>query len=246
MNIYQLLLLLFISASNIFTLNVSAYPFTIYYKSPLSLTFITKGLDTFLDSAKQHPDHEYRTALYDVIELASRNNTDVASLISELRSTLNARIRRIEQQIQGKNAIDYTALCCSAGFIALGLALSYAVYYYYSESHCPNSRELEVIEATFKAKGISIYKIGNAIILGIPRFGQQSNQDMARRYGKLLKINSDSRCCLLLGSLLPIASFFCGLFSAAVAFSPFHDDEYLEKYKTLLAITEEVNTATLE
>jgi hypothetical protein len=30
-----------------------------------------------------------------------------------------------------------------------------------------------------------------------------------------------------------------------VAFIPFHDDEYLEKYKTLLAITEEVNNCYL-
>jgi hypothetical protein len=244
MNTYQLLLLLFISASNIFTINASTYP--IYYKSPLSLTLIESGVDAFLDSAKQHTDHEYRTALYDVIELASSNNTSVPSLISRLRSTLNDRIGRIEQRIQRKGAIDYNALRCSAGFIALGLVLSYAIYYRYSERYCPSSRELRVLEATFKAKGISRYKIGNENIFEIPQFDQESNWDMVRRYVDLCSINDKLMDSLVMWSLLlPIPAFLFGICGAVTELSPRHDDEYLEKYKTLLAITEEVNTTTL-
>jgi len=213
---------------------------TYYYKSPLSLYLLTLGSTDFLNECKDLPEENFETALCEVISLAPINNTNIPRILTSIENTLNNRINRIER-IKGKT-IDREDIVTGLGYIGVGIGLSYALYYIYKNYYCPNSAEYYSIKKSLENIG-GILKTYPHIQVLTPRGADMKHWDVqAKRLYELDKSCESYAIGLCAGALASLGAFFFGTGGISSGFNPHTDDQYLEKYKNLLAITKKLQS----
>jgi hypothetical protein len=212
---------------------------TYYYKSPLSLYLLTLGSTDFLNECKDLPEENFETALCEVISLAPINNTNIPRILTSIENTLNYKINRIER-VEGKT-IDREDIVTGLSCIGIGIGLSYALYYVYKNYYSPKSTEYYDIKTTLESIG-GILKT-NPIQVFRPEGTDRSYwNSQAKRLHELDKSCESYAIGLCAGALAPLGAFFFGTGGIISGFNPHTDDQYLEKYKNLLAITKKLQS----
>ena len=237
MRINPLLMTIFLFINTSFCLNASFN--IIWHYKDLDLCLFKHGVSSFVDMSKETSDSNYIEALWNITKVASKNERKASSLLEDIHNNLKQKIERIKYL--ENNSIEHNKTVDGLGQIALGIAGSYLIYYFFKEQLCPLSKKFNDIKKSLENLGIKVNTF-NGIQLRVP-FGLSSDK-YTDAHKELIKL-SDKRefigGCLGGGGIISVATVCKGLINIHSSLYPNHDDDrYLEKYHKLLEITKRI------
>lgn len=241
--------LLSIALSAFSAINAETITFTYHYTTPLCQHLVKGEYGIFLDRGKKGAEQEWYNAIRDAILVSDKNFDarlygkfpDVQDMLTALQSSLKYRISRIENQLINKHRFDYNALAAGTLAFAASAGLAALLYYYYKNEYKKNNIEFAQIKSDLESQGVEVNCpwYSNTIELichGNPRYYESSGY----RLVKLANDNEKLLPALFCGTLGSIALLPYALGGFVATFYPDADNEYLPKYKNLLAVVEQV------
>lgn len=133
----------------------------VYYNHPLALTYLKHGDTHFLQSCRDLPSQEYKDALQDLINLATRNSIKVPALLRGLETTLRSKIHRIER-LEGK-AVDWKEVLDGSSIVGISCVASgglYGIYKKYYQPYYHDEDSTRHWEGFFSCSGCVIAMLG--------------------------------------------------------------------------------------
>jgi hypothetical protein len=235
MRINTLLMTIFLCINTSFCFDPYSKHFRYY--NELDLMLFTNGVSCFLDISRNKSDSAYTDALWNVTELASINGHNASSLLEDIHNNLEQRIKQIESL---KNKwVERKKIIHGLGCITLGIASSYAIYYYiYKKYYCVTKKEWYAIKKSLEDRGIKVMNHSGSYLY-LP-LGASNYKDTQQKLIELSETLEGYDLCLLISTAIPLVTFCAGIINILLGLNIHHDDKYLEKYQRLLEITNEV------
>lgn len=242
MNIKKTFLTIFLSTAGALSLN--AQEKTITYRYETTLCFLKHGIDSFLDMIKKESKNAcpelYLDTLWDIEECASKNKTNFPRLLKRLQNTLSKRIQRIDS-VQNKN-IYLNDIFLGMGYTGLTAALIYGIHYVYSNYYTAKENEIKEVIKSFEDDGIFVkYDATHKTIhFSVqPEDPRININDMNRLIALYESKNNFGTLCFS-GCLITILPLYYSFLYFSQGLKPHYDDEFREKYESLLIITKQI------
>lgn len=240
-----------------------------YHDGKLSLTLLQHGVDKFLDAIGTVDDQEYIHVLETIIACAQLNDTNVPQLFETIQNNLRGRINTIELERSRKINPWYLILGVGAVVIA---GLAYAYYKGYSDLSVLKDKNFNDAFEQYQKDGVPVKWYGTTEIdyfrntmwinkrMGVhlpdvdwsrhpnvtdkPAFVANILKCLKTLYDEKVQAarDYDSQSALSLCSAASACLGAFGFYKAIWHHHPWYEN-YLERYKELLIITEQMITS---
>lgn len=214
----------------------------VVYHYDLNFEFLKNGATSLINKAKESSEETYKKSLEDIVHCARINDIDAEKALTSIQDTLTKKINYIER-IKDKS-VDWQQIGIGTGYIAASAAAGYGIYYGYNNYYKPNNDAYHQQAAGF----VTVHPNYSTHALELtPHPNTNPTQADADQLLTLWHKDEFIGTMGITTAFWGIAAAMAGAKKIMTGLYPDHsDDENLEKYERLLAITKKVREQHLK